>query len=49
LECGIGYAFVNIDKAEIGTKKDLDLFGKLVKAEVMPFAPYDSNFSRILA
>jgi len=28
---------------------DLDLFGKLVVAEVMPFAPYDSNFSRILA
>ena len=45
----LAYAFVNIDKAEIGTKMNLDLFGKLVETEVMPFAPYDSNFSRILA
>ena len=45
----LAYAFVNIDKGEIGTKMNLDLFGKLVEAEVIPFAPYDSNFSRILA
>jgi dimethylglycine dehydrogenase len=45
----LAYAFVNIDKAEIGTKMNLDLFGKLFKAEVIPFAPYDSSFSRILA
>ena len=45
----LAYAFVNIDKAEIGTKMDLDLLGKLVIAEVIPFAPYDRNFSRVLA
>jgi len=27
---------------------DLDLLGKLVEAEVIPFAPYDNNFSIIL-
>ena len=41
----LAYAFVNIDKAETGTKMDLDLLGKLVEAEVIPFAPYDNNFS----
>jgi len=28
---------------------DLDLLGKLVEAEVISFAPYDNNFSRILS
>ena len=28
--------------------KYLDLLGKLVEAEVIPFLPYNSNFSRIL-
>jgi len=27
---------------------NLDLLGKIVETEVIPFAPYDSNFSRIL-
>jgi dimethylglycine dehydrogenase len=44
----LAYAFVSIDKAETGTKIDLDLFGKLVETEVIPFGPYDSNFSKIL-
>ena len=44
----LAYAFVDINKAEIGTKINLDLLGKIVETEVIPFAPYDSNFSRIL-
>ena len=48
LNQNLAYAFVNIDKAETGTKMYLDLLGKLVEAEVIPFAPYDNNFSRIL-
>lgn len=44
----LAYAFVDINKAEIGTKMNLDLLGKIIETEVIPFAPYDSNFSRIL-
>ena len=44
----LAYAFVDINKAEIGTKINLDLLGRIVETEVIPFAPYDSNFSRIL-
>jgi dimethylglycine dehydrogenase len=45
----LAYAFVDPDKAEVGTKMMLDLLGEMVPAEVIPQGPYDSSYSRILA
>ena len=45
----LAYAFVNSEKSELGTQMLLDLLGEMISVEVIPFGPYDSNFSRILS
>ena len=45
----LAYAFVNPEKSELGTQMLLDLLGEMISVEVIPFGPYDSNFSRILS
>ena len=43
----LAYAFVDADRAGIGSAMQLDLCGDLVKAEVIAPSPYDPDFSRM--
>ncbi|MEH6361756.1 MAG: aminomethyltransferase family protein, partial [Amylibacter sp.] len=45
----LAYAFVDPDKAKIGTVMQLDLLGELVNAEVIETGPYDPCYDRIRA
>jgi dimethylglycine dehydrogenase len=49
LNINLAYAFVDPDKAEVGTKMMLDLLGEMIPVEVIDSGPYDSSYSRILA
>ena len=49
LGLNLAYAFVNPDKADVGTVLCLDLLGDLVPAEVIAAGPYDPDYERIRA
>ncbi len=47
VDMNLAYAFVDPDKAKIGTVMQLDLLGELVSTEVIEAGPYDPSYDRI--
>ena len=47
VKMNLAYAFLEPEMSEVGTVMQLDHYGELVEAEVIPASPYDPEYSKI--